>query len=82
MGKEVNSNSRREGITGKTEWELWTDWNDIPKVEKSLVGKDEKETPAGHGVSVDGKRTEAGGHPGSGFRLSAIADYGSSTALG
>lgn len=32
-------------------------------------------------MSVDHKKTEAGGHRGSGFRLSAIADYGFSTAL-
>lgn len=32
-------------------------------------------------MSVDHKKTEAGGHPGSGFRLSAIADYGFSTAV-
>lgn len=32
-------------------------------------------------MSVDHKKTEAGGHPGSGFRLSAIADYGCSTAV-
>lgn len=32
-------------------------------------------------MSVDHKKTEAGGQRGSGFRLSAIADYGFSTAL-
>lgn len=32
-------------------------------------------------MSVDHKKTEAGGHRGSGFRRSAIADYGFSTAL-
>lgn len=32
-------------------------------------------------MSVDHKNTEAGRHQGSGFRLSAIADYGFSTAL-
>lgn len=32
-------------------------------------------------MSVDQKKTEAGDPPGSGFRLSAIADYGFSTAV-
>lgn len=63
----------------KTEWELWTGGNDIPKVEKSQCCclKDEKATLAGYCL----RKAEAGGHTGSGFRLSAIADYGFSTAV-
>lgn len=48
---------------------------------KVTGGRDEKATPEGYWVSVDHKKTEAGGHPGSGFRLSAVADYGFSTAV-
>lgn len=31
------------GLLVKTEWESWTDGNDIPKVEKSLVGEMRKQ---------------------------------------
>lgn len=44
MGKEVDLEQQEKGgLLVKTEWESWTDGNDIPKVEKSLVGKMRKQ---------------------------------------